>query len=43
MIALEPGCYVAGRGGMRLKDVFLVTDAGPRRLNAFPRRLTICG
>jgi Xaa-Pro dipeptidase len=43
VIAIEPGHYVPGVGGMRLEDVFLVTDARPQRLNDFPRRLTICG
>jgi Xaa-Pro aminopeptidase len=42
VVAIEPGHYVAGVGGMRLEDVFLVTDAGARVLNNFPRRLTIC-
>jgi Xaa-Pro aminopeptidase len=43
VVAIEPGHYVVGVGGMRLEDVFLITDAGPKRLNRFPRRLTICG
>jgi Xaa-Pro aminopeptidase len=43
VVALEPGYYVPGSGGMRLEDVFLVTEDGPVRLNAYPRRLTLCG
>ena len=42
VVAIEPGHYVPGVGGMRLEDVFLVTDAGPTRLNGFPRRLIVC-
>ena len=37
VVAIEPGHYVPGVGGMRLEDVFLVTDAGPhptKRLSA---------
>jgi Xaa-Pro aminopeptidase len=43
VVAIEPGHYAPGVGGMRLEDVFLITDTRPRRLNDFPRRLTICG
>jgi Xaa-Pro aminopeptidase len=43
VVAIEPGVYIQDVGGMRLEDVFFVTETGPRRLNAFPRRLTVCG
>jgi Xaa-Pro aminopeptidase len=31
--SVEPGIYVAGRWGMRLEDIVVATDAGPRPLN----------
>jgi Xaa-Pro aminopeptidase len=32
--SVEPGIYVAGEWGMRLEDIVVATDAGPRSLNA---------
>ena len=32
--SIEPGIYVPGRWGMRLEDIVVATDAGPRPLNA---------
>ncbi len=29
MIALEPGLYRAGYGGVRLEDILIVTEDGP--------------
>jgi Xaa-Pro aminopeptidase len=37
--SVEPGIYHAGRFGMRLEDIVMVTEAGPRRLNHAPRDL----
>ena len=31
--SVEPGIYVPGRWGMRLEDIVVATDQGPRRLN----------
>ncbi len=31
--SVEPGIYVPGRWGMRLEDIVVATDDGPRRLN----------
>ena len=31
---LAPGIYVEGKWGMRLEDIVVATDAGPRPLNA---------
>jgi len=31
--SVEPGIYVPGKWGMRLEDIVVATDAGPRRLN----------
>jgi Xaa-Pro aminopeptidase len=36
VLAIEPGCYWEGGGGLRLEDNFLVTDAGPEKLSPFP-------
>jgi Xaa-Pro aminopeptidase len=36
VIAVEPGCYRSGYGGVRLEDLVLVTDAGFERLTDFP-------
>jgi Xaa-Pro aminopeptidase len=37
VIALEPGLYVRGIGGVRLEDTVLVTDGGPQRFtDPFP-------
>jgi Xaa-Pro aminopeptidase len=36
VLAIEPGCYMAGGGGLRLEDNFLVTDAGAEKLSPFP-------
>lgn len=40
VICVEPGLYFAGRGGLRLEEVFLVTDDGGQCLTGFPRSLT---
>lgn len=42
IVAVEPGAYRAGRGGMRIEDVFLVTADGCERLNSAPRVLEVC-
>jgi Xaa-Pro aminopeptidase len=31
--SIEPGIYVPGKWGMRLEDIVVATDTGPRRLN----------
>jgi Xaa-Pro aminopeptidase len=37
--SVEPGVYLAGRFGLRLEDIVVATDDGPRRLNDAPRDL----
>jgi Xaa-Pro aminopeptidase len=37
--SVEPGVYLPGRFGLRLEDIVVATDAGPRRLNEAPRDL----
>ena len=39
--SVEPGIYVPGRFGMRLEDIVVATDEGPRRLNNAPRDLAV--
>jgi Xaa-Pro aminopeptidase len=36
VLAIEPGCYKDGGGGLRVEDNFLVTDEGPVKLSPFP-------
>ena len=36
VLAIEPGCYIEGGGGLRVEDNFLVTDGGVERLSPFP-------
>jgi Xaa-Pro aminopeptidase len=39
-VAIEPGCYRHGYGGVRLEDLALVTQAGYERLTDFPYALS---
>jgi len=41
-VTLEPGIYIEGWGGMRLEGNYLITDAGPGRLDQFQSRLVVC-
>lgn len=36
VLAIEPGCYWAEGGGLRVEDNFLITRQGPEKLCAFP-------
>jgi len=36
VLAIEPGCYIEGGGGLRVEDNFLITDSGAERLSPFP-------
>jgi Xaa-Pro aminopeptidase len=36
VLAIEPGCYIEGGGGLRIEDNFLITDAGAEKLSPFP-------
>jgi Xaa-Pro aminopeptidase len=43
VITVEPGAYLPGRGGVRIEDTLVVTDAGPRILTEAPRGLRVVG
>ncbi len=36
VLAIEPGCYIEGGGGLRLEDNFLITETGAEKLSPFP-------
>jgi len=36
VLAIEPGCYWQGGGGLRVEDNFLITEAGAEKLSPFP-------
>ncbi|MGH3003573.1 MAG: M24 family metallopeptidase, partial [Gaiellaceae bacterium] len=36
VLAIEPGCYLEGGGGLRVEDNFLITSGGAQKLSAFP-------
>jgi Xaa-Pro dipeptidase len=42
VLAIEPGVYWPGGGGLRLEDNFLITDDGAEKLSSFPDGV-VCG
>jgi Xaa-Pro aminopeptidase len=36
VLAIEPGCYWEGGGGLRVEDNFLITSDGAEKLSSFP-------
>ena len=36
VLAIEPGCYWEGGGGLRVEDNFLITETGAEKLSSFP-------
>ena len=36
VLAIEPGCYWEGGGGLRVEDNFLITSGGAEKLSSFP-------
>ncbi len=43
VLAVEPGIYWEGGGGLRVEDNFLVTASGPEKLSSFPDGIVMCG
>lgn len=43
VFTVEPGIYLAGRGGVRIEDDVIVTADGCRSLTSFPRDLMVMG
>jgi Xaa-Pro aminopeptidase len=41
VVTVEPGLYYPGIGGIRLEDIALVTNNGPRNLTKFEKVLEI--
>jgi len=42
-ITIEPGIYLAGRGGVRIEDTLVVESSGARVLTELPRELACIG
>jgi Xaa-Pro aminopeptidase len=42
VLAIEPGCYWEGGGGLRVEDNFLITEAGAEKLSPFPDGIVLC-
>ncbi len=42
VLAIEPGCYWEGGGGLRVEDNFLITTGGAEKLSAFPDGVVRC-
>jgi Xaa-Pro dipeptidase len=42
VLAIEPGCYWDGGGGLRVEDNFLVTADGAEKLSSFPDGVVSC-
>jgi Xaa-Pro aminopeptidase len=43
ILAIEPGCYWDGGGGLRVEDNFLITARGAEKLSSFPDGVVACG
>ena len=43
VLAIEPGCYWEGGGGLRVEDNFLITASGAEKLSSFPDGVVLCG
>jgi Xaa-Pro dipeptidase len=36
VLAIEPGCYIEGGGGLRVEDNFVITPSGAEKMSSFP-------
>jgi Xaa-Pro aminopeptidase len=43
VLAIEPGIYWSGGGGLRLEDNFLITDKGNEKLCSYPDDFRLAG
>jgi Xaa-Pro aminopeptidase len=43
VVAIEPGCYWPGGGGLRVEDNFLITAARAEKLSSFPDGVVVVG
>ncbi len=43
VLAIEPGCYIEGGGGLRVEDNFLITSVGGEKLSPFPDGIVSAG
>jgi Xaa-Pro aminopeptidase len=41
VLAIEPGCYWSGGGGLRVEDNFLITAGGAEKLSSFPDGIVV--
>jgi Xaa-Pro aminopeptidase len=42
VLAIEPGCYWQGGGGLRVEDNFVIEAGGARKLSSFPDGVVAC-
>ena len=43
VLAIEPGCYIEGGGGLRVEDNFLIASGGAEKLSPFPDGIVSAG
>jgi Xaa-Pro aminopeptidase len=43
ILAIEPGCYIDGGGGLRVEDNYLITPDGAEKLSPFPDGIVAVG
>jgi Xaa-Pro aminopeptidase len=43
VVTNEPGIYLPGEGGIRIEDIFVVTEDGARNMNNLPTEIVVVG